>query len=219
VVAKDGSLDEALTALVGRSYKEHSRVVFNGNNYAPEWKKEAKKRGLLNLQTTVDAVEAFSNPVNIELFEKYGIFTKSELESRKEIVLECYNKTVNIEALTMLDMVKTQVIPAVATYSGDYAASALQRKNLCSGLDVSEDETFVAHLNSLLASLHVESSKLEKAVSNAAGCATGLEKGLAYSKKVLPCMNSLRAVADECETLVAGSYWKYPTYSELLFST
>ena len=219
VVAKGGNLDEALTALVGRSYREHSRVVFNGNNYALEWKKEAKKRGLLNLQTTVDAVSAFSNPVNVELFEKYGIFTKSELESRKEIVLECYNKTVNIEALTMLDMVKTQVIPAVASYSGDYAASALQRKNLCVDLDVSEDETFVSHLNSLLANLHVESIKLEKAVSDASKCETGLKKGIAYSKNVISCMNSLRAVADEAETLVAGSYWKYPTYSELLFST
>ena len=219
VVAKGGNLDEALTSLVGKAYKEHSRVVFNGNNYAEEWKKEAKKRGLLNLQTTVDAVSAFSNPVNVALFEKYGIFTKSELESRKEIVLECYNKTVNIEALTMLDMVKTQVIPAVSAYSGDYAASALQRKNLCANLDVSEDEAFVAHLNSLLASLHVQSSKLEKAVSNASKGETGLEKGVAYSTKVIPCMQSLRAVADEAETLVAGSYWKYPTYSELLFST
>ena len=219
VVAKGGNLDEALTSLVGKAYKEHSRVVFNGNNYATEWKKEAKKRGLLNLQTTVDAVSAFSNPVNVALFEKYGIFTKSELESRKEIVLECYNKTVNIEALTMLDMIKTQVIPAVSAYSGDYAASALQRKNLCAGIDVSEDEAFVSHLNSLLASLHTQSSKLEKAVSNASKTEAGLEKGISYSTKVIPCMQSLRAVADEAETLVAGSYWKYPTYSELLFST
>lgn len=219
VVAKKGNLDEALTALVGRSYKEHCKVVFNGNNYAPEWKKEAKKRGLLNLQTTVDAVSAFSNPVNIALFEKYGIFTKSELESRKEIVLECYNKTVNIEALTMLDMVKTQVIPAVAAYSGDYASSALQRKNLCPTLDISEDEAYVAHLNELLILLHKESAKLQEIVNQATSCGDLLKKGILYSSKVIPSMNSLRAVADEAETMVSGSYWKYPTYSELLFST
>ncbi len=219
VVAKGGNLDEALTALVGRAYKEHSRVVFNGNNYAPEWKREAKKRGLLNLQTTVDAVEAFSNPVNIGLFEKYGIFTKSELSSRKEIVLECYNKTVNIEALTMLDMVKTQVIPAVSAYSGDYAQSALKRKSLCPSLDSSEDEAFVAHLNELLIMLHKDSAKLQDAVNQATAQTDLLKKGAAYSSKVIPCMNSLRAVADEAETMVAGSYWKYPTYSELLFST
>jgi len=218
-ISNGNSLDEALTSLVGLSYREHGRVVFNGNNYAPEWKEEAKKRGLLNLQTTVDAVCAFSNPTNIELFEKYGIFTRSELESRKEIVLECYNKTVNIEALTMLDMVKTQVIPAVSLYSGDYATSSLQRKNLCPSLNNSNDIAFVNHLNILLESLHIESEKLKEAIDLASSKLDIMEKGIAVKENVIPCMQALRCISDEAETLVGSNYWPFPTYGQLLFST
>jgi len=218
-VSKGANLDDVLTSLVGRAYREHSRIVFNGNNYAPEWKKEAKKRGLLNLQTTVDAVSAFSNPVNIKLFEKYGIFTKSELESRKEIVIECYNKTINIEALTMLDMVKTQVLPALVSYSKDYATSALQRKTLCTNLDISCDEEFVSNLNSLITSLHKECSNLTKVLALASSCNDGLEKGKVYSTQVIPSMQKLRAVADEAESIIGASYLPYPTYGDLLFST
>lgn len=218
-VSRGGNLDEALTSLVGRAYREHRRIVFNGNNYSLEWRKEAEKRGLLNLQTTVDAVSAFSNPVNVELFSKYGIFTKSELESRKEIVLESYNKTVNIEAMTMLDMVRTQVIPAVSSYSGSYASSTLQRKALCPALDTSHDEAFVVRLNGLLSSLYEKTGELESAMAEAAVSQTNLEKGRLYASKVIPCMQELRNIADDAESLVASTHWPYPTYGELLFST
>lgn len=218
-VSNGGNLDEALTTLVGRAYREHRRIVFNGNNYSPEWRKEAEKRGLLNLQTTVDAVSAFSNPVNVELFSKYGIFTKSELESRKEIVLESYNKTVSIEAMTMLDMVRTQIIPAVSSYSGAYASNAMQRKALCPALDTSCDEDFTRRLNGLLSSLYSKMDELEASIAVASASKESLEKGRFYSTKVIPCMQSLRTVADEAESLVASSYWPYPTYGELLFST
>ena len=219
VISKGGNLDEALTSLVGRSYKEHRRIVFNGNNYSLEWRNEAEKRGLLNLQTTVDAVSAFSNPINVALFSKYGIFTKSELESRKEIVLENYNKTVNIEAMTMLDMVRTQIIPAVSAYSGAYAASAMQRKSLCPLLDTSCDEALVGRLNALLSAMCSKMEALESSIDETVCAQTSLEKGKIYSSRVVPCMQNLRAVADEAESLVASSYWPYPTYGELLFST
>lgn len=218
-VSNGGNLDEALTTLVGRAYREHRRIVFNGNNYSPKWRKEAEKRGLLNLQTTVDAVSAFSNPVNVELFSKYGIFTKSELESRKEIVLESYNKTVNIEAMTMLDMVRAQIIPAVSSYSGAYTSNAMQRKALCPALDTSCDEDFTRRLNGLLSSLYSKMDELEASIAAASASKESLEKGRFYSTKVIPCMQSLRTVADEAESLVASSYWPYPTYGELLFST
>lgn len=219
VVSKGGSLDEGLTALVGRRYREHSRIVFNGNNYSMDWRLEAQRRGLLNLQTTVDAAEAFSNPTNIDLFQRYGIFTKSELESRREIVLESYNKTVNIEALTMLDMIRTQVIPAVSSYSGDYAQSVARRKALCPSIDTSKEESFVSHLSGLLSSLFAKADALDEGLHKAYSCVGSLEKGRVYSQDVLHLMNDLRATADEAESLVSGSYWPYPTYGELLFST
>ena len=211
-------LDKALNEVLKKILKEHKAIIFNGNNYAPEWVEEAESRGLLNLKSSAEALPHYTDEKNIKLFEKHGVYTKLELESRKEILLEKYCQTINIEALTMLEMVKKDIIPAICNYSKDLTEGALAKKNLSSDIDVSLETSLVSKISSLSACLSKKTSKLDKVLLDAKDIEDSEELAKFYHDTVLSQMNEVRAIADELETIVGKGYWPFPTYTDLLFS-
>ena len=211
-------LDKALNEVLKKILKEHKAIIFNGNNYAPEWVEEAESRGLLNFKSSAEALPHYTDEKNIKLFEKHGVYTKLELESRKEILLEKYCQTINIEALTMLEMVKKDIIPAICNYSKDLTQGALAKKNLSSDIDVSLETSLVSKISSLSACLSKKTSKLDKVLLDAKDIEDSEELAKFYHDTVLSQMNEVRAIADELETIVGKGYWPFPTYTDLLFS-
>lgn len=211
-------LDKALNEVLKKILKEHKAIIFNGNNYAPEWVKEAESRGLLNLKSSAEALPHYTDEKNIKLFEKHGVYTKLELESRKEILLEKYCQTINIEALTMLEMVKKDIIPAICNYSKDLTEGALAKKNLSSDIDVSLETSLVSKISSLSACLSKKTAELDKVLLDAKDIEDSEELAKFYHDTVLSQMNEVRAIADELETIVGKGYWPFPTYTDLLFS-
>ena len=211
-------LDKALNEVLKKILKEHKAIIFNGNNYAPEWVVEAESRGLLNLKSSAEALPHYTDEKNIKLFEKHGVYTKLELESRKEILLEKYCQTINIEALTMLEMVKKDIIPAICNYSKDLTEGALAKKNLSSDIDVSLETSLVSKISSLSACLSKKTAELDKVLLDAKDIEDSEELAKFYHDTVLSQMNEVRAIADELETIVGKGYWPFPTYTDLLFS-
>ena len=211
-------LDKALNEVLKKILKEHKAIIFNGNNYAPEWVAEAESRGLLNLKSSAEALPHYTDEKNIKLFEKHGVYTKLELESRKEILLEKYCQTINIEALTMLEMVKKDIIPAICNYSKDLTQGALAKKNLSSDIDVSLETSLVSKISSLSACLSKKTAELDKVLLDAKDIEDSEELAKFYHDTVLSQMNEVRAIADELETIVGKGYWPFPTYTDLLFS-
>lgn len=211
-------LDKALNEVLKKILKEHKAIIFNGNNYAPEWVAEAESRGLLNLKSSAEALPHYTDEKNIKLFEKHGVYTKLELESRKEILLEKYCQTINIEALTMLEMVKKDIIPAICNYSKDLTQGALAKKNLSSDIDVSLETSLVSKISSLSACLSKKTAELDKVLLDAKDIEDSEELAKFYHDTILSQMNEVRAIADELETIVGKGYWPFPTYTDLLFS-
>ena len=211
-------IDKALNEVSKKILKEHKAIIFNGNNYAPEWVEEAESRGLLNLKSSAEALPHYTDEKNIKLFEKHGVYTKLELESRKEILLEKYCQTINIEALTMLEMVKKDIIPAICNYSKDLTQGALAKKNLSSDIDVSLETSLVSKISSLSACLSKKTAELDKVLLDAKDIEDSEELAKFYHDTVLSQMNEVRAIADELETIVGKGYWPFPTYTDLLFS-
>ena len=211
-------IDKALNEVLKKILKEHKAIIFNGNNYAPEWVEEAESRGLLNLKSSAEALPHYTDEKNIKLFEKHGVYTKLELESRKEILLEKYCQTINIEALTMLEMVKKDIIPAICNYSKDLTQGALAKKNLSSDIDVSLETSLVSKISSLSACLSKKTSELDKVLLDAKDIDNNEELAKFYHDTILSQMNEVRAIADELETIVGKGYWPFPTYTDLLFS-
>ena len=211
-------IDKALNEVLKKILKEHKAIIFNGNNYAPEWVVEAESRGLLNLKSSAEALPHYTDEKNIKLFEKHGVYTKLELESRKEILLEKYCQTINIEALTMLEMVKKDIIPAICNYSKDLTQGALAKKNLSSDIDVSLETSLVSKISSLSACLSKKTAELDKVLLDAKDIEDSEELAKFYHDTVLSQMNEVRAIADELETIVGKGYWPFPTYTDLLFS-
>ena len=211
-------LDKALNEVLKKILKEHKAIIFNGNNYAPEWVVEAESRGILNLKSSAEALPHYTDEKNIKLFEKHGVYTKLELESRKEILLEKYCQTINIEALTMLEMVKKDIIPAICNYSKDLTQGALAKKNLSSDIDVSLETSLVSKISSLSACLSKKTAELDKVLLDAKDIEDSEELAKFYHDTVLSQMNEVRAIADELETIVGKGYWPFPTYTDLLFS-
>ena len=211
-------IDKALNEILKKILKEHKAIIFNGNNYAPEWVEEAESRGLLNLKSSAEALPHYTDEKNIKLFEKHGVYTKLELESRKEILLEKYSQTINIEALTMLEMIKKDIIPAVCNYSKDLTESALAKKDLSSDIDISLETNLVSKISSLSSCLAKKTADLEKVLLGAKDCDDSEKLAKYYHDTVLSQMNEVRAIADELETLVGKGYWPFPTYTDLLFS-
>ena len=211
-------VDAALKEILKKILKEHKAIIFNGNNYAPEWVAEAEGRGLLNLKSSADALPHYTDEKNIKLFEKHGVYTRLELESRKEILLEKYAQTINIEAQTMLEMIKKDIIPAVCRYSKDLTESALAKKSLSADIDTSLETDLVTKISSLSACLAKKTADLEKYVLEAKDIDDNEELAKFFHDTILSQMNEVRAIADELETLVGKDYWPFPTYTDLLFS-
>ena len=197
---------------------KHKRIIFNGNNYSDEWVREAESRGLLNLTNTADAIPHLVDEKNISLFTRHGIYTAEELHSRCEILLDNYCKVLHIEALTMLDMSKKEIIPAVASYLRDMSSTAISLKAVVPDADCSMQESILTKVAALSGSLYKKTEVLNAAVLATKDHEENIEERAQYYKNnIFTGMQELRAVADELETLVGESYWPFPTYGDLLF--
>jgi glutamine synthetase len=206
-----------LAALIKKTISEHKRIVFNGNNYAEEWVVEAQKRGLSNLKTTVDALPEFVSKKSIELFTKHGVFTEVELHSRYDILMEGYCKTIHIEALAMIDMVKGDIFPATINYQNDLL-ELLQRKKALGYYDSSLEENLIGNIAKLSASLLNKLTALEKVILETKEERNIADQARFYREKVFAAMVELRIDVDGLETLVAKKYWPFPTYGQILYS-
>jgi len=212
--AKD--LNKAVEAIIKKTYKEHKRIIFNGNNYSDEWVKEAEKRGLLNLKSTPDALEAFIAKKNVEVFSEFGIFNNVEMQSRYEILMEEYSKTIHIEAVTLIDMVNRQVLPAVMKYSGDLAEGLVAKKGVMPNVPFKTEEKLIEEISILSDQLEGAVSALEGKVAAAEGLGNGT-LGHYTRETIIPAMDEVRAYADKLELIVDQKAWPYPTYGEMLF--
>ena len=212
-----GDFTSALTALIKDTYTAHKRIIFNGNNYSDEWVKEAKKRGLSNLRTTVDALPEFISERSVALFTQHHVFSEAELRSRYEILMEAYCKTLNIEAFTMVDIVMSGVFPASIGYQNELAG-LLAVKKTCVGFDSSLEEKLLANISDLSSSLLDCLTVLENMLNKEKKGRDILARARYYRDRVLPAMIELRRVVDELETLVSGRHWPLPSYAELLYS-
>jgi glutamine synthetase len=217
VLEKSKDFKGEMAALVKKTYHDHKRIIFNGNNYAPEWEVEAQKRGLSNKKTTVESLPDFINKKSIELFTKHHVYSDVEIHSRYEISLEAYCKTVHIEALTMIDLVKEKIIGAVIDYQNDLA-KLLKHKKDCGGFDSSLEEHLLGKISKLSSSLLKKLTVLEDAVLENKENTDALAHATFYRDKVLVAMSELRIVVDELETLITDKYWPLPTYGQMLFS-
>ncbi len=218
ILEQSKEFTKTLNELVKETITKHKRIIFNGNNYSAEWVKEAEKRGLLNLKSTVEALPYFISEKNIRLFTKHKVFTATEIHSRYEILMENYCKTINIEALTMLEMVKKEIIPAVCSYIKELSNTAISKKTLSSEINCELEKSIVSQLTSLSGSLYERIKQLEDGLLGVKGQDPLQTQGEYYRDIVFPAMQELRAIADEIETLVGEEYWPYPTYGQLLFS-
>ncbi len=208
-----------LNALIKKIIKNHKRIIFNGDGYSDEWQKEAEARGLLNLKTTVDALPCLIDKKNIDLFIRHKIFTETELHSRYEILMETYSKTINIEALTLIGMVKKDILSAVGNYTEQLSSAVLAKKAVCNDLPCHMEIDLIKKLSTLGDELSVKVDVLDIAVSNVKTIkGTTYDIAKYYRDTVLNGMQEIRAVLDELEANMSSEYWPYPTYAELLFN-
>jgi glutamine synthetase len=211
-------MDAAIKALVKKVFTEHQNIIFNGNNYAPEWVEEAERRGLLNLKSLPDAMEHFLDKKNVDLFVKNKICSADEIRARYEIELESYSKQINIEALTMIDMAKKNILPAATSYVRDLTDTALAKKALSDAIPTSVEEDLITSLSNKLVCFSKKTAELEEAVIKASDYSDdNLKYAKYYRETVFALMQELRAVGDAMETETASEYWPYPSYGELLF--
>ena len=215
-VASGADLGKAVGALIKEIYKQHKRIIFNGNNYSEEWVLEAERRGLLNLRTTPDALPCFVARKNIEMYEKHKVFTETEMHSRDDIHMESYCKVMNIEALTMLDMAKKQILPAVISFIREVSETAVAAKAI--GVPADVEVELASKLSSLVAELNESIGALEFAIAESHKIKEHYRLMFFIRDEIIPTMNSVRAAADELEMLVGEKYWPFPTYDELLFN-
>ena len=209
---------EALNKLIRRTIREHKRIIFNGNNYTDEWMEEAERRGLLNLRTTPEALPLFTAEKNVRLFARHCIFTEAEIRSRMEILLDNYIKTIQIESLTMVELTKKDILPAIVAYTIELSAAALDKRALSEDIDISVELDTVRRLSSLAACIKSDAEKLEHALAEVRVYPTAAEQASFCRTVVFVAMQQLRASADEAETLVSAKHWPFPTYGELLYS-
>ena len=214
--AKD--FNAALHDLVVREIKAHKRIIFNGNNYAPEWAEEAEKRGLLNLKNAAEALPHFADKKNIELFERNKVFTEREVVTRTDIMLENYSKVLNIEALTMIDMAKQDIYPAVESYIASLCGALKEKKGTLPGVSFPAQERMVAKLASDAERMLERAEMLDSLLVEAKAYETPARLALFFAEKVIPVMQELRAYADGMELNTAASVWPFPTYGDILFS-
>ncbi|MFT3982315.1 MAG: glutamine synthetase III [Lachnospiraceae bacterium] len=215
----EGATDftNALNALIKRTIQEHKRIIFNGDGYSETWKTEAEKRGLLNLKTTVDALPTFLADKNIKLFTDHRIFTETEIHSRYGILLETYCKVLNIEGLTMVDMAKKQILPAVNTYIAHLVSTAAAKQSLSPSLSCKMELSLIEKLSALEDAAYEQVGTLAAVLADASKVSGELELASYYKDTVLPTMESLRKSCDEMEINTSEEVWPFPQYGELLF--
>ena len=195
------------------TFRQHQRIIFNGNGYSQQWQEEAARRGLSNLPTTAKALPAYVDPKNIALVTKHGIFTDSEFRARHEIHLQAYSKIVRIEAKTMVDMSLHQILPAALAYSSSLAESVLRKQQL--GLAAASDRDLAQRISECCDALY---EKTEQLAAHLRQAPTGTEAAVAYySDTIVADMAEVRKLADRLEKLTAKSYWPYPIYSDILY--
>ena len=208
----------ALNALIKRVIKEHKRIIFNGDGYADAWKAEAAKRGLTNLPTTVDALPHYTDEKNVKLFTKHKIYTEVEMQSRQDIILETYAKTINIEALTASDMVKRDILPAVSSYVAELASGVATKKAISDDIPCEAEFDIIKRLSGLQDCAYKKLAALDNAIIGVKEVGEDpIEVATYYKDSVITAMTELRAVVDEMETLVSSDYWPYPSYGDLMF--
>ena len=216
---KAEDFDSELHDLIKECFSVHKRIIFNGNGYNDEWIKEAtEKRGLLNLRTTPDCVYAILEPKNVQMLISQGVFSMAELRSRYEITLENYCKTVTIEANTMIEMVRREILPAIEAYVGSVAETAAKKKSAVPDLECRSEKKVITKLSVLSDLIDKNAEALEASMAKLLTESDTSVSAFAVRDDILPKMAQLRAVADEAETLTAKSYWPFPGYGELLFS-
>ena len=207
----------AVIALVKRTIRDHRRVIFNGNGYTAEWEKEAAKRGLPNKKNTPAALPALIEPKNIALMEEFGVLTKVEMESRYEVEMEHYSKIINIEALTMLEMARKQLLPAVNSYMSELANTAASKLAVSENISVRSETKTLTKLSADADAMSDAVDTLQDAVDASKALPTEAEKAVAFHDNVLPAMDALRAAADDAETICGEDYWPLPSYSKMLY--
>ena len=207
----------AAIALVKRTIRDHRRVIFNGNGYTAEWEAEAAKRGLPNKKNTPAALPALIDPKNIALMEEFGVLTKVEMYSRYEVELEHYSKIINIEALTMLEMARKQLLPAVNAYMSEVANTAASKLAVSESISVRSETKTLGRLSADADAMSDAIDTLQDAVDAAKALPSESEKAVAFHDNVLPAMDTLRAAADDAETVCGEDYWPLPSYSKMLY--
>ena len=207
----------AAIALVKRTIRDHRRVIFNGNGYTAEWEAEAAKRGLPNKKNTPAALPALVEPKNIALMEEFGVLTKVEMESRYEVEMEHYSKIINIEALTMLEMARKQLLPAVNSYMSELANTAASKLAVSENISVRSETKTLTKLSADADAMSDAVDTLQDAVDASKALPTEAEKAVAFHDNVLPAMDALRAAADDAETICGEDYWPLPSYSKMLY--
>ena len=211
--------NSALHELIKKTIREHKRIIFNGNGYDDEWLEEAARRGLANLRTTPDALPAFISEKSVSLFQTHKVFTKEEIEARYEILLENYCKVLSIEANTMLDMARREILPATSEYSSSLASAAVTKKTMNPAAAVGYEEKTSLRISDLTSDMLTKAEELEDELMKAKSCGDTTEEAVYFKDHVLPAMNALRIDGDALETVTSREYWPYPTYGEMLITS
>ena len=214
---KAEDFESTLHMMIKKTIKDHKRILFNGNGYDDEWLKEAEKRGLLNYRTTPDCIPHVLDEKNVKMLTSHNVFTEAELRSRFEITLENYCKSVVIEAKTMVDMARKEILPAVEKYAASLASAAGAKKALSADISCVYETKLVAKLSSLADGIAMKTDDLEAELLRVGEIDGIEEKGYAIRDGLLPLMSELRGIADEAETVTAEEFWPFPTYGDLLF--
>lgn len=215
---KCDNVEKELHLIIKETMEKHKRIIFNGDGYSDEWQLEAKKRGLLNLKSTVDALPLLKSEDNIAMFERHGVLSRAEINSRVDIVLENYSKIIHIEALTLIEMMNRQVIPAISAYTDKLCRGLINKRSIGVKVDDTVDTEIIVRLSAAGAEIYKLNADLKMAVSSAEKLTDMLERATAYHDIVLRLMNDIRKYADSAEAVVSMEDWPYPSYGELLFS-
>ena len=211
-------LEGDVRKIVRRVMQQHKRIIFNGDGYSEAWTEEAKRRGLLNLPTTVDALPRYLDQKNVELFTSHKIYTEAEMEARYETIIEEYSKTLNIEALTMSEMVRRDILPAVSGYVASLAEAVASKRAAVAGLPCAAETSLIQKLSSLLDSAYEKVEALDTLVADGkAESHNALTVATYYKDVIIPAMNELRAVVEQMEVDTASQFWPYPSYGDLMF--
>ncbi len=217
VLENADSFESAVARLIKETFAAHRRILFDGNGYSEDWEKEAARRGLSNLRTSVDAYRTFMDPKNVALFSSMGVMNEAEMHSREEIYFENYSKIINIEALTMIVMASRDYIPAVESYIAQIADTAAKKKSVCEDVSCAVEKNIIRRLSELNAQAFSLVERLRDAETEAAAIANAKERAACYCSHVMPLMAELRAAVDTMETLTASKLWPVPTYGDMMF--